>query len=277
MRWLFVLGIGVQTLLVAAEKPTTLHALLICDTCEPNIQISSHADVNRMEKALQAIGTHTHLQVNTTRLNIDSFGPSTFKRWLHSIKGKKSIAFLYYSGTPRSSRIKTSWPCISFHSCRCRFGQPISQERVAKDIVARKARLSLVIFDCYSKAPTSKESCTTLPSTVIPTDIALPNLNALFLKNTGLIMACSVPLHKKQSPFSHEHADSIHYTDRFLLGLTRIARSSGIAWLNLPHAMFGCGGQCAPEVRKSFKINVHSEVAYHMWKSVPTSQRPYRR
>ncbi len=260
-KWFLLLGICLQSFLVAWDRPTTLHALIIKNTSEPNGKIASTADANRMTELLQAISRKGKLQLKLTSLDINRLGPSTFESWIRSIK-KNSVVFMYYSGAPRKSSEKTDWPSITFHGCMCQWGHPLSQERFTKRILKQDPKLAIVLFDCYTK-PLSTSHHLSTPGCFKG---RLPNVKALFLRNKGYIMAASVP---ENGCFAcsttHEPLGGV-FTTKFLSGLHHVAKSPGSAWSNMTHVMYGCAGCSASGVRKHFAFNITSEVPCHHYR-----------
>lgn len=260
MKWLFLLGLCSQGLLLARERPTTLQALLIRDTSVPDAKIASQADTKRMKQLLEIIGHQTNLRVKITTLDINCLGPTTFDAWLSSIQKNKTIAFLYYSGRPRTSAVPSSWPSITYHGCRCREGHPLSQDEFANRIQEYKPRLSFVIFDCYTRSVSHNDHVSLPRPVTIKTKSKLANIKRLFLRHTGLIMATSVPVRDLRLCSTKQKPIGGVFTTSFLRGFLHVARSFRLGWSNITHVMYGCAPSCSQDVRKCFAFNIKSEV-----------------
>lgn len=132
----------VMSLCYAAEKPPSFQVLIVRE--HKSLRGMHDADAKRIRKTFQSIGDAIQRPVHLSYIKSQKTSMSMIRKWCSRI-GEKDIVVVYYSGQDvKNSIYNSQWPLI-------KIGQEnIPLDQVARNVYAKKAKLSLVFADCYS-------------------------------------------------------------------------------------------------------------------------------
>ena len=195
----------------ALEHKPVLRALIACDLISYNLRGGTRADAIRMRQNISAIARLLGISSKITTLHKGQMTVPRIRKWIASLpKNGNDIAFFYYSGHGgRTGRSQGRWPFIV-----CPKKPPSKRpvvfmgKTICRQILRKKPRLAVVLFDSCNNQIRMKGPLDELPSNFFDVDeTELPQLKKLFLESRGAVIAsASSPGEKAftlvQGPFS---------------------------------------------------------------------------
>jgi hypothetical protein len=140
-----------------------------------------------MKKNITGIASQIKLTPDILVIQSNNLTSQKVNTWIKSLSDK-DIAIFYYAGNELYVH-NNKWPCLSFYKKKTSL---ISQKTLAFAIKRRNAYLTLVLFDCYSKAIKVPKKSFSIDNTVpLQRTSKSPGLVSLFTKNHGFVCACS--------------------------------------------------------------------------------------
>ncbi len=269
MKWLLCsLCLFSHFLLPANEQRPVLRALVACDTFSQNILSGSKADIFRIHKSLDAISSQLHIKLQLTTLTGSKLNSHNVSHWLRSIpQATQDIVFFYYSGHgTRQLYDQGPWPTLIFPKKKNRFPQMYQGSSVHKYLQKRKARLSIIFFDCCNGMPSRRPSNLLVRAfdPILTKKPALPGLRTLFLETGGIITASAASPGELATTFIRGRLTGGVFTTGFIFALQQLAKTPQVSWTDVMQST------------KSFSANItHGDQHpfYDILKS-PPQKRP---
>jgi hypothetical protein len=207
---------------VKATGPiSTLHAIVMVDTNDPQIGGMISVDLKKMRSYLQKMATLSGLELSTKEFTSEQFRARNVEVHIQSIDvGNDDVLFFYYSGHGfRYQNQKVIWPYFDMQ-------EPVSFDKIISTLRAKTPRLLVALTDACNKVLDGASE----PQMAFRSGVTgSRGYRTLFRKFKGEILATS----SSPGEYSQTTNYGSWFTRDFLMGLDSETASKNPDWHDL--------------------------------------------
>ncbi len=209
---------------VSTGPVSTLHAIVMVDTDDPQIGDMISVDLKKMRSYVQKMATLSGLELSIREFTADQFRNQKVQSHISTLKvGPDDVLFFYYSGHGfRYQDQKVIWPYFDML-------KPISFEKVISDLRAKTPRLLVALTDACNKV---LEGVSEPQMTFRSGAMGSRGYRTLFRKFKGEVLATS----SSPGEYSQTSNYGSWFTRDFLMGLDSETASRNPDWYDLMDA-----------------------------------------